>query len=96
MEGGAVDTILKWDYSKTIHARFGLIRFSDFRGNDLKNQIKVNLAGMVLGWSPFNNVSISALLQIKMNSNFNCSYMAMSSLTLFRVFCEIFLSADLY
>ena len=35
MEGGAVDTILKWDYSKTIHARFGLIRFSDFRGNDL-------------------------------------------------------------
>ena len=26
-------------------------------------------------------LSISALLQIKMNSNFNCSYMAMSSLT---------------
>jgi hypothetical protein len=28
-----------------------------------------------------NFLSISALLQIKMNSNFNCSYMAMSSLT---------------
>jgi hypothetical protein len=26
-------------------------------------------------------LSISALLQIKINSNFNCSYMAMSSLT---------------
>ena len=29
----------------------------------------------------FLQLSISALLQIKMNSNFNCSYMAMSSLT---------------
>jgi hypothetical protein len=42
------------------------------------NQIKANLAGMVVGWSLFNIVS--DLLQIKMNSNFKCSYMAMSSL----------------
>jgi len=59
------------------------------------NQIKPSLARMVLGWVPFPIMSdsstlhskwllllkISALLQIKMNSNFNCSYMAMSSLT---------------
>jgi hypothetical protein len=29
------DTILKWDYPRTIPARFGLIWFSDFRGKDL-------------------------------------------------------------
>jgi hypothetical protein len=30
------DTILKWDYPRTIPARFGLIWFSGFRGKDLK------------------------------------------------------------
>jgi hypothetical protein len=50
MEGGAVGHNLKWDYPRTIPARFGLI--------------------------------ISTLLQIEMNSNFNCSYMAMSSFSL--------------
>ena len=29
------DTILKWDYPRTIRARFGLIWFSGFRGEDL-------------------------------------------------------------
>ena len=29
------DTILKWDYPRTIHAMFGLISFSGFRGKDL-------------------------------------------------------------
>ena len=29
------DTILKWDYPRTISARFGLIWFSGFRGKDL-------------------------------------------------------------
>jgi hypothetical protein len=29
------DTILKWNYTRTIPARFGLIWFSDFRGKDL-------------------------------------------------------------
>jgi hypothetical protein len=28
------DTILKWDYPRTIPARFGLIWFSGFRGKD--------------------------------------------------------------
>jgi hypothetical protein len=51
------DTILKWDYPRTIPARLGLIWFSGFTGKDLTlNQIKANLAGMVLGWSPFNIV----------------------------------------
>jgi hypothetical protein len=38
-------------------------------------------------------LSISALLQIKMNSNFNCSYMAMSSLTYILSFSVRFFSA---
>jgi hypothetical protein len=29
------DTILKWNYTRTIPARFGLIWFSGFRGKDL-------------------------------------------------------------
>jgi hypothetical protein len=43
-------------------------------------------------------IVLSALLWLKMSSNFNCSYMAMSSLAYIYsgVFCEIFLSADLY
>jgi hypothetical protein len=66
------------------------------------NQIKANLAWMVVGWSLFNIVSDSAALHSKWlllpkieislvvnfcfitNQNelkFNCSYMAMSSLT---------------
>jgi hypothetical protein len=60
------NTNLKWDYPRTIPARFGLIWFSGFRGKDLN----------VIFYQ-----TISALLQIKMKSNFNCSYMAMSSLT---------------
>ena len=40
-------------------------------------------------------MSISALLQIKMNSNFNCIYMAMSSNIYSGFFCEIF-SASLF
>ena len=32
---GLSDTILKWDYPRTIPARFGLIWFSGFRGKDL-------------------------------------------------------------
>jgi hypothetical protein len=40
---------------------------------------------------------IAALVEVKMSSNLNCSYMARSSLAYVRwVFFEIFLSADLY
>ena len=35
MEGGAVDTILKRDHPTTIPAKFALIWFSGFRGEDL-------------------------------------------------------------
>jgi hypothetical protein len=37
LNGGAElsDTILKWDYPRTIPAKFGLIWFSGFRGEDL-------------------------------------------------------------
>jgi hypothetical protein len=56
------DTILKGDHPRTIPAKFPLIWFSSFRGED---------------------------------SNFNCSYMAMSSLTYILGFSEIF-SASLF
>jgi hypothetical protein len=32
---GLLDTVLKWDYPRTIPAKFGLIWFSGFRGEDL-------------------------------------------------------------
>jgi hypothetical protein len=49
------DTILKWDYPRTIPARFGLIWFSGFRGKDL----------MVLGWVPFKFVSDNPALHLR-------------------------------
>jgi hypothetical protein len=33
------DTILKWDYPRTIPAKFGLIWFSGFRGEDLNLKV---------------------------------------------------------
>jgi hypothetical protein len=45
------------------------------------NQMKANLAGMVLGWSPFNIVSDSPafhskwLLLLKIEISFNCQLM---------------------
>jgi hypothetical protein len=69
-KAGLSDTILKGDHPRTIPAKFTLIWFSDFRGEDLNvifyqnmanmftfksfplkslNQIKPNLAGIVLG-----------------------------------------------
>ena len=33
------DTILKWDYPRTIPAKFGLIWFSGFRGEDLNVKV---------------------------------------------------------
>jgi hypothetical protein len=65
---GLSDTILKGTHPGTIPARFGLIWFSGFRGKDL-NEYK------------FLQLSIAALLSIKMSSNFSCSYMTMSRLT---------------
>jgi hypothetical protein len=35
LSGRAVGHILKWDYPRTIPAKFGLIWFSGFRGEDL-------------------------------------------------------------
>jgi hypothetical protein len=40
MESGAVsDTILKWDYPRTIPAKSGLIWFSGFREEDLNDPL---------------------------------------------------------
>jgi hypothetical protein len=61
---GLSDTISKGTHP----ARFGLIWFSGFRGEDLN--VKV-----------YDELSIAALVQVKMSSNFNCSYIARSSLT---------------
>jgi hypothetical protein len=57
MEGGTVGHNLKGTHPGTIPARFGLIWFSGFRGEDLN------------------------VIFYQMSSNFNCSYMARSSLT---------------
>jgi hypothetical protein len=71
---GLSDTNFIGTHPGSIPARFGLIWFSGFRGEDLNvifyqnmpnlhlkplNQIKTDLAVMVLGWSPFNIVSDS-------------------------------------
>jgi hypothetical protein len=64
--------ILKGTHPRTIPAIFGLIWFSSFRGKDL-NVIFYQAAVT-------KNRNFYTLLQIKMKSNFNCSYMAMSSL----------------
>ena len=40
------DTILKWDYPRTIPARFGLIWFSGFRGEDLNAICYQNMSNL--------------------------------------------------
>ena len=46
MEGGAVGHILKWDYPKTIPAKFGLIWFSGFREEDLNVIFSQNMPNL--------------------------------------------------
>ena len=46
MEGGAVGHNLKWDYPRTIPARFGLIWFSGFRGKDLNVIFYQNMSNL--------------------------------------------------
>jgi hypothetical protein len=45
------DTILKWEYTRTIPARFGLIWFSGFRGKDLNvifyQKLKIEISSIV-------------------------------------------------
>jgi hypothetical protein len=60
MEGGAVGQILKGNHPGTIPARFGLIWFCGFRGEDLNAifyQNMPNLPEMILGWPPSKIVS---------------------------------------
>jgi hypothetical protein len=47
-------------------------------------------------WLLLLKIEISALLQIKMNSNFNCSYMAMSRLTYILGFSVKFFFQPIY
>jgi hypothetical protein len=59
---GLSDIILKGTHPGTIPARFGLIWFSGFRGEDLNarkllTQSQPNFAEMILGWPPSKNVS---------------------------------------
>jgi hypothetical protein len=67
---GLSDTFLKENHPGTIPARFGLIWFSGFRGEDLNDEIKKkssplkllsqsqpNFAEMILGWPPSKIVS---------------------------------------
>jgi hypothetical protein len=45
------DTILKWDYPRTIPARFGLIWFSGFRGKDLNVILAMSSLTYIPGFS---------------------------------------------
>jgi hypothetical protein len=56
------------------------------------SQFRPNFAGMVLGWLPFKIVSGD----LKMSSNFNCSYMRRSSLTYIPGFSVKFLFQPIY
>jgi hypothetical protein len=58
---GLSDTILKGTHPGTIPARFGLIWFSGFRGEDY-------FGGMVLGWPPSKIVSGDPRLPTKMTA----------------------------
>jgi hypothetical protein len=51
MEGGTVGHNFKWDHPRTIPAKFGLIWFSSFRGEDLRFRFVVFKAA-------FNNISV--------------------------------------
>jgi hypothetical protein len=46
---GLSDTILKWDYSRTIPAKFGLIWFSGFREEDLNVIFYQNMPNCIIG-----------------------------------------------
>jgi hypothetical protein len=48
------DTILKWDYPRTIPARFGLIWFSGFRGEDLNVCLIFKMAAVTKNRNFFN------------------------------------------
>jgi hypothetical protein len=57
------DTILKWDYPRTIPARFGLIWFSGFRGEDL------NVILSILCHPPFKMAAVT-----KNRNFFSCQF----------------------
>jgi hypothetical protein len=81
MEGEAVGQ--KWDYPRTIPAKFGLIWFSGFREEDLNVIFYQNMpTGMVLGWVSFKIVSDRSalhsrwllLLKIEISSIVHCCF----------------------
>jgi hypothetical protein len=70
------DTILKGDHPRTIPAKFALNWFRGFRGEELNVIFYQNMSNLYNQYKSVErkiSLSISALLQIKMNSNFNCS-----------------------
>jgi hypothetical protein len=75
----------------TIPVRFGLIWFSGFRGEDLNVIFYQNMPIL-------NNLYKSAerKIPVKMISNFNCSYMALSSLTYIPGFSVKFFFQSIY
>jgi hypothetical protein len=60
------DTILKWDYPRTIPAKFGLIWFSGFREEDLNVMFYQNMPNL-------HNLYKSAERSIEEISNFSNS-----------------------
>jgi hypothetical protein len=91
-----------WDcrtHPGTIPAMFGLIWFSDFRGKDLNMIVYQNMPNLHNRYKSaerhFFNKHCCLIIN-QMSSNFNCSYMAMSSLTYIPGFSVKFVCQPIY
>jgi hypothetical protein len=90
---GLSDTILKGNHP----ARFGLIWFSGFRGEDLNAIFYQNMPNLHNRYiSAERKMSQKNQQYVKMSSNFNCSYMARSSLTYIAGFSVKFFFQPIY
>jgi hypothetical protein len=84
------DTILKRDHPRTIPAKFALIWFSGFRGEDLNvifYLLKIEMSSIVHCCFSISQNELKFEMQLHGKEYFNIYS---------RFFCEIFLSADLY
>jgi hypothetical protein len=81
---------------RTIPARFGLIWFSGFRGKDLNVIVYQNMPNLHNQYKSAERKISQKNSEFKMSSNFNCSYMARSSLTYIPNFSVKFFFQPIY
>jgi hypothetical protein len=76
---GVSDTLLKGTHPRTIPAKFGVIWFSGFRGEDLNVIFYQNMPNL---HNRYKSAIVHCCFSINQNElNFTCSYMAMSNVT---------------